>query len=125
MKAGLAIMVALAEWASSTALDGSLVLQFAVGEETAEPGTSSLLAAGFGGDVGVTLEPTSLDVGIATRGLAHIEVTLHGRSGHAGRIDFDGNPLSTGFLTSLPLSASTPRTLGWSSIPSWALAPRR
>ena len=93
MKAGLAIMVALAEWASSTALDGSLVLQFAVGEETAEPGTSSLLAAGFGGDVGVTLEPTSLDVGIATRGLAHIEVTLHGRSGHAGRIDFDGNPL--------------------------------
>lgn len=83
MKAGLAIMIALAEWASTRTLAGRLVLHFAIGEETAEPGTSSLLAAGFGGDVGVTVEPTGLDVGVATRGLAHIGVTLNGRSAHA------------------------------------------
>nr|WP_253184480.1 M20/M25/M40 family metallo-hydrolase [Natrialba sp. SSL1] len=43
-------------------LDGSIVVHAAIGEETADPGTKSLLDAGFDGDVGVVLEPTQCRV---------------------------------------------------------------
>jgi succinyl-diaminopimelate desuccinylase len=52
------------------------------------------LEAGFGGDVGITCEPTELQVGIATRGLVHIRVRLVGRSGHASRPALCINPLA-------------------------------
>jgi succinyl-diaminopimelate desuccinylase len=94
MKAGLAVQIAVARALSSHKLRGRLVLHFAVGEECAEPGTASLLEAGFGGDVGITCEPTELQVGIATRGLVHIRVRLVGRSGHASRPALCVNPLT-------------------------------
>jgi succinyl-diaminopimelate desuccinylase len=94
MKAGLAVQIAIARVLSSHKLRGRLVLHFAVGEECAEPGTTSLLEAGFGGDVGITCEPTELQVGIATRGLVHVRVRLVGRSGHASRPAFCVNPLA-------------------------------
>ena len=95
MKAGLAVQIAVARALSDAKpLRGRLVLHFAIGEESAEPGTMSLLEAGFGGDVGITGEPTELQVGIATRGLVHIRVKLIGRSGHASRPDIFANPLS-------------------------------
>jgi succinyl-diaminopimelate desuccinylase len=93
MKAGLAVQIAVARALSSQKLRGRLVLHFAVGEECAEPGTASLLAAGFGGDVGITCEPTELQVGVATRGLVHVRVRLVGRSGHASRPALCVNPL--------------------------------
>ena len=94
MKAGLAVQLAVARLLSAAGpLRGRLVLHFAVGEECAEPGTSSLLEAGFGGDVGIVGEPTELQVGVATRGLAHVRVRLRGRSGHASRPDLCANPL--------------------------------
>jgi succinyl-diaminopimelate desuccinylase len=94
MKAGLAVLIAVARSLSSQKrLRGRLVLHFAVGEECAEPGTSSLLAAGFAGDVGITCEPTELQVAVATRGLVHIRVRLIGRSGHASRPELFANPL--------------------------------
>lgn len=94
MKAGLAVQIAVAQTLSTETLRGRLVLHFAVGEECAEPGTASLLEAGFGGDLGITCEPTGLQVGIATRGLVHIRVRLVGRSGHASRPGLCVNPLT-------------------------------
>jgi succinyl-diaminopimelate desuccinylase len=95
MKGGLAVQIAVARALSvERRLRGRLVLHFAVGEECAEPGTASLLRAGFGGDVGITGEATELQVGIATRGLAHIRVRLSGRSGHASLPQLCTNPLA-------------------------------
>ena len=94
MKAGLAVQIAVARALSAAnGLRGRLVLHFAAGEECAEPGTTSLLEAGFGGDVAIVGEPTELRVGIATRGLVHIRVRLIGRSGHASRPELFANPL--------------------------------
>lgn len=94
MKGGLAVQLAVAQLLSTAGrLRGRLVLHFAVGEECAEPGTSSLLEAGFVGDVGIVGEPTELGIGVATRGLVHARVRLTGRSGHASRPDLCANPL--------------------------------
>jgi succinyl-diaminopimelate desuccinylase len=111
MKAGLAVQIAVAQALSSHKLRGRLVLHFAVGEECAEPGTASLLEAGFGGDVGITCEPTELQVGIATRGLVHIRVRLVGRSGHASRPALCMNPLA-GLAALLPEVEAYEASLG-------------
>jgi succinyl-diaminopimelate desuccinylase len=86
MKAGLAVMVDVARrlTSSPTARHGSLVLHFAIGEERAEPGTRSLIEAGFVGDIGITLEPTGLRVATAQRGGGVIRIGLAGRAAHAG-----------------------------------------
>ena len=63
-----------------------------MGEECAEPGTLSLLKAGFVGDVGITTEPTDLRVATAERGLAWFTIRLKGRSIHASRAHLGVNP---------------------------------
>jgi succinyl-diaminopimelate desuccinylase len=94
MKAGLAVQIAVAEFlaARSQHLRGSLVLHFAVGEERAEPGTISLLKAGYTGDFGIVTEPTELRIAAATRGLATIHIRLKGESIHASRSKTGTNP---------------------------------
>jgi succinyl-diaminopimelate desuccinylase len=96
MKAGLAVAIgvayALAE--RPQPLAGSLVLHFAAGEERGEPGTLSLLDAGFTGDYGITLEPTELKIATATRGVAFIRLYIRGRSIHASRARFGVNPIA-------------------------------
>jgi len=56
MKTGVAIgmltTVALAEQIRNDEVDGSVVFQAAIGEETAEPGTKTLLERGYDGDYG-------------------------------------------------------------------------
>ncbi|MFT3865025.1 MAG: M20/M25/M40 family metallo-hydrolase [Solirubrobacterales bacterium] len=95
MKAGLAIMVdvarRIAPWRAD--LHGELVLHFAIGEERAEPGTRSLLEAGFGGDVGIVLEPTRLQVATAQRGGGALRMRWRGRAAHAGVRDEGINPV--------------------------------
>lgn len=95
MKAGLATQIAVAHALAPHMADaaGELVLHFAVGEECAEPGTLSLLRAGFVGDAGVCTEPTELRLAIAQRGAAFIRLMLRGRSAHAGRAELGRNPL--------------------------------
>lgn len=94
MKGGLALMVALGQWlAGRPKLPGRLVLQFAMGEERGEPGTESLIEAGFIAPAGVVLEPTELQIGIAQRGLVTLRIEIHGRAGHASRRDLADNPL--------------------------------
>lgn len=94
MKAGLAVQIALACHFSEriNCLNGSLIFHFAAGEERAEPGTLSLLNAGFTGDFGIVTEPTDLKIASATRGLAPIHIRLNGRSIHASRSHLGINP---------------------------------
>lgn len=93
MKGGLAIQVAVAQWLATESLGQGLVLHFAMGEERGEPGTESLIDAGFTAPVGVVLEPTDLRLGVAQRGLVTLRITIQGRAGHASRPDLIDNPI--------------------------------
>lgn len=94
-KGGLAAEVALGHYVARhiDRLDGTLILHFAAGEERAEPGTLSLLNAGFTGDYGIVTEPTQLRVATAERGLVFYRVRLKGRSAHASRAHLGINPI--------------------------------
>jgi succinyl-diaminopimelate desuccinylase len=96
MKGGLAVAIAVAHVMADTRdrMAGSLVLHFAAGEERGEPGTLSLLDAGFTGDYGITLEPTDLNVATATRGAAFMRLRITGQSVHASRAAFGVNPIA-------------------------------
>jgi succinyl-diaminopimelate desuccinylase len=95
MKAGLTVQIAVAHFLTQyiDRMAGTLVLHFAMGEERGEPGTKSLLQAGFGGDYGITTEPTQLGVAIATRGAAYYNIRIKGRSIHASRAKQGVNPI--------------------------------
>jgi succinyl-diaminopimelate desuccinylase len=96
MKAGLAVQIGVAHYVDSlppSQFKGSLVLHFAAGEERGEPGTLSLIEAGFGGDYGITTEPTELRVATATRGSAYFRIRINGRSVHASQSQFGRNPV--------------------------------
>ena len=94
MKAGLAVQIAVAQHLCQHVdkMKGSLVMHFAAGEERAEPGTLSLLKAGYTGDLGIVTEPTELKIAPASRGLAPIHIRLTGRSIHASRGHLGINP---------------------------------
>ena len=96
MKGGLTVMLAvgsvIAEARDSVA--GQLILHFAIGEERAEPGTASLLDAGYGGDLGIVVEPSRLAVSIAQRGVAFYDITIQGVACHAGFPKTGRNPLA-------------------------------
>ena len=94
MKGGLAVQIGVAHHLASRLdrLEGSLVLHFAAGEERAEPGTLSLLDAGYTGDFGIVTEPTDLRIAAATRGLLPLRILLQGRSIHASRSHLGVNP---------------------------------
>ncbi len=94
MKGGLAAQIGVAHYLAARLdrLEGSLVLHFAAGEERAEPGTLSLLDAGYTGDLGIVTEPTDLRIAAATRGLLPLRIRLQGRSIHASRSHLGINP---------------------------------
>lgn len=93
MKGGLAIQVAVGQWLAAHQRAGRFVLQFAMGEERGEPGTEDLIHAGFTAPVGIVLEPTDLQIGVAQRGLVTLEITVEGRAGHASRPELTNNPI--------------------------------
>ena len=96
MKGGLAVQIGVAHYLREidpAELRGSLVLHFAAGEERGEPGTRSLLEAGFRGEYGITTEPTSLRVATATRGVATYALRIKGRSVHGSRPEAGVNPI--------------------------------
>ncbi|OIB58068.1 M20 family metallopeptidase [Natrialba sp. SSL1] len=74
-------------------LDGSIVVHAAMGEETADPGTKSLLDAGFDGDIGVVLEPTQCRVATSEKGMAWYEISWPGEPAHASDPDRGTNPI--------------------------------
>lgn len=91
MKAGLAVGLlairAVRDELEAGRLSGSVVIQVAIGEETADPGTKTLLEEGFDGDYGIVLEPTNFRVATRSKGLACYELTVHGEQSHASRPD--------------------------------------
>lgn len=97
MKAGVAVgMLAtatLADRIERGELSGSVVMHAAIGEETAEPGTETLLAEGYDGDYGVVLEPTELKTATSEKGLAWYEITVEGDPSHASRPDQGTNAI--------------------------------
>lgn len=102
MKTGVAIaMLATAELADdieANELPGSIVFHAAIGEETAEPGTKTLLEQGYGGDYGVVLEPTGMRTATSEKGLAWYEITVSGEPSHASRPDQGTNAIQSAQL---------------------------
>lgn len=98
MKTGLAIgMLATVDFAERFErgeISGTLVFQAAMGEETAEPGTLTLLEEGYSGDYGVVLEPTGLRTATSEKGLAWYEITVAGDPSHASRPDQGTNAIA-------------------------------
>ncbi|WP_134671813.1 M20 family metallopeptidase [Halorussus marinus] len=98
MKTGVAVgMKALADLKApieSGELGGSLALQAVIGEETAEPGTKTLLERGHDGDYGVVLEPTGMRTATSEKGLAWYEITVAGEPSHASRPTQGDNAIS-------------------------------
>lgn len=97
MKTGVAIgMVTLAslrDAIESGEIDGSLIFHGAIGEETAEPGTKTLLERGYDGEYGIVLEPTGLRTATREKGLAWYELTVRGDPSHASRPDQGTNAI--------------------------------
>lgn len=96
MKGGLAIAMAVLKTLhdSRVALPGTLLFQAVMGEEMDEPGTKTLLQAGYVGDYAIVLEPTSMRVGVGTRGACWHEITLSGPQTHCGLTQADDPDLS-------------------------------
>ena len=97
MKTGvaLAMLVArdLAPEIRSGELSGSVVVHAAMGEETADPGTRTLLERGFDGDYGIVLEPTDFRVATSTKGLSVYRVAVEGVATHASQPDAGTNAI--------------------------------
>ncbi|WP_128476546.1 M20 family metallopeptidase [Halorussus pelagicus] len=74
-------------------LDGSIVFHGAMGEETGQPGTRTLLEEGYGGDCAVVLEPTDFRVGTSGKGVATFRVGVEGSASHASRPDQGTNAI--------------------------------
>jgi succinyl-diaminopimelate desuccinylase len=106
MKGGLTAMMltakAIAE--SDRRLRGDLLLHFAMGEETSEPGTKTLLMdKGYIGDWGIVLEPTNLKVVTTEKGLLWVDVEIQGKPAHASTPELGINPIekAADFITRL------------------------
>jgi succinyl-diaminopimelate desuccinylase len=106
MKGGLTAMMLTAKAITESGhrLKGNLLLHFAVGEETSEPGTKTLLMdKGYTGDWGIVLEPTNLKVVTAEKGLLWIDVKIQGKPAHASTPELGINPIekAADFITRL------------------------
>lgn len=91
--AGMVATAALGERIRNGDCSGTVLFQGAIGEETAEPGTKTLLELGYDGDYGVVLEPTELRTETSEKGLAWYEITVTGDPSHASRPDQGSNAI--------------------------------
>lgn len=84
MKSSLSIMMHVAKFAKT---NGSILLTFAVGEEKAEPGTSTLLSWIKKFDLnikyGLVMEPTNLQIATHQKGAVWFKIGIKGRAAHA------------------------------------------
>jgi succinyl-diaminopimelate desuccinylase len=92
MKSGLAAGMLALRAAHRADVAGRVVLTCAIGEETAEPGTRTILEE-VEGNWGIVLEPTELVVDTVGKGLAWYEIELRGTSSHASRPELGDNVL--------------------------------
>lgn len=96
MKGGVAAGMLALRAAHESDVDGRVVLTCAMGEETAEPGTETMLEE-VSGDWGIVLEPTQLVVDTVGKGLAWYEVEVRGDAAHASRPHLGNNVLDALF----------------------------
>lgn len=102
MKAGLAIGMLttrdIGEELEQGNSSGSIIFHGAMGEETGDPGTKTLLEKGYTGEYGVVLEPTGMRVATATKGTAWYTITVSGEPSHASRPDQGTNAIENANL---------------------------
>lgn len=85
MKGGLAAMIDAARLAAQHGFArGRLVIAAVVDEEYASIGADALVS-GWGADMAVVTEPTDLQIGVAHKGFAWIDVETYGRAAHGSR----------------------------------------
>jgi acetylornithine deacetylase len=85
MKGGVAAMVDAARAVASTGLRaGRLIVAAVVDEEFASIGADALVTT-WRADAAVVTEPTDLQIGVAHKGFAWIEVDVRGRAAHGSR----------------------------------------
>jgi acetylornithine deacetylase len=87
MKAGVAAMVVAAERAAAAGTRGDVLLALVADEEHGSLGTTAVLEhlAGRRPDACIVAEPTWLELIVAHRGFAVVEVELRGRAAHSSR----------------------------------------
>jgi succinyl-diaminopimelate desuccinylase len=95
MKGGLTAQIVCARLLAGLRdrLRGTLIMHFAAGEESGEPGTRILIERGFTGDWGICTEPTGLSVALVQRGMTTLVVRVHGRPAHAALAESALNPI--------------------------------
>jgi len=96
MKAGMAAMVAAAEAAATAGTKGDIILALVADEEHASIGTEAVLDH-LGDqlpDACLVGEPTWLDLAVAHRGYAVIEVTFTGQAAHSSQAALGINALT-------------------------------
>lgn len=96
MKAGVAAMVAAAETTAAAGTAGDIVLALVADEEHDSLGTEAVLRH-LGGrlpDACLVGEPTWLDLAVAHRGYAVIEVAFTGRAAHSSQASLGVNALT-------------------------------
>lgn len=103
MKSGVAAAMLAARDVANEGLDGTLTLTFAIGEETAEPGTATLVE-GLDADAGIVLEPTELEVHTAGKGLAWYVASISGEAAHASRPHVGNNAVDALLALDGPLT---------------------
>jgi acetylornithine deacetylase/succinyl-diaminopimelate desuccinylase-like protein len=96
MKAGIAAMVAAAETVAAEGTAGDILLALVADEEHGSAGTQAVLRhlKGRLPDACLVGEPTGLDLAVAHRGYALIDVTLTGRAAHSSQPEFGVNAVA-------------------------------
>ena len=90
MKAGVAAMCAAAARAvsaSSSSLDGEIIVTAVIDEEYSSLGTRALVADGVRADAAVVTEPTILAIMPAHKGFVWVDVVVQGRAAHGSKWD--------------------------------------
>jgi acetylornithine deacetylase len=85
MKGGIAAMIDAVEaiQRSGIRLQGDVILESVVDEETGGPGTSQTVEHGYRADAAIIVEPTDFVIQPVEGGLEWLRVVVRGRSGHS------------------------------------------
>src|SRR4051794_39134200 len=96
MKGGVASMVAAAEAVAARGVAGDVLLALVADEEHASLGTDAVLKHLNGRlpDACIVGEPTGLDLAVAHRGYALVEVALSGRAAHSSQPELGVNAVA-------------------------------
>lgn len=84
MKGGLAAMIGAAQRLAPTWTRGRLIVAGVIDEEYESAGAEALVKK-WRADFAIVTEPTDLQMAVAHKGFAWLEITVHGRAAHGSR----------------------------------------